>query len=475
MSASTHPDPEHYDWQISESLPSHPEPYKIKMTEPIHLPDRAERERILLEAGLNIFNVPADHVFIDLLTDSGTGAMSEHQWASMMEGDESYAGSTSFQRLHAAVQDIMGFEYVLPTHQGRAAENVLHSVLVKDGDVIPGNSHFDTTKAHIEFRHAHAIDCTIDACFVPENNEPFKGNVDLAKLTEVVNQVGVEKIPFVLITVTNNSGGGQPVSLANVKEVAAFCKKRKLRLIIDAARFAENAWFIQQREPGQGERSVRDIAREVFSYADAATMSAKKDAIVNMGGLLVMRDEELYNQCGSFNILFEGYLTYGGLSGRDMEALATGLYEGTDEDYLAARIGQVKRFGDSLTEAGIPIVRPPGGHAIYVDAKKFLPHLDQEQFPAQALVCELYLEGGIRGVEIGTVLADRDPDTGKNRPPKLELMRMTIPRRVYTENHLNYVRDILVKLWNRRDTIRGLKFTNEPPILRHFRARFEWE
>jgi tryptophanase len=474
MTASNHSDSQH-DWQISDSLPSHPEPFKIKMTEPIHLPDRAERERILLEAGMNVFNIPSDHVFIDLLTDSGTGAMSEHQWASMMEGDESYAGSTSFHRLRAAEQDIMGFEYILPTHQGRAAENVLHSVLVHDGDIIPGNSHFDTTKAHIEFRGAHALDCTVDDCFIPDVEKPFKGNVDLDKLAAAVDEIGTEKIPFVLITVTNNSGGGQPVSLANVKAVAAFCKERKLRLVIDAARFAENAWFIQQRELGQGERTVREIAKEVFSYADAATFSAKKDAIVNMGGLLCMRDEELYNQCSSFNILFEGYITYGGLSGRDMEALATGLYEGTDGDYLAARIGQVKRFGDSLTAAGIPIVRPPGGHAIYVDAKGFLPHLDQEQFPAQALVCELYLEGGIRGVEIGTVLADRDPDNGKNRPPKLELMRMTIPRRVYTENHLNYVRDILVKLWERRDSIRGLKFTYEPPILRHFRARFEWE
>ncbi|MCB2211915.1 tryptophanase [bacterium] len=469
------PSDQPHDWQNTSSLPSHPEPYKIKMVEPIHLPDRAERELILQEAGLNVFNVPADRVFIDLLTDSGTGAMSEHQWASLMEGDESYAGSTSFHRLKASVQEIMGFEYMLPTHQGRAAENVLHSVLVHDGDIIPGNSHFDTTKAHIEFRHAHAVDCTVDECFVPDVEIPFKGNVDLDKLREVVDQTGVEKIPFVLITVTNNSGGGQPVSLQNVRDVHAFCQERGLRLVIDAARFAENAWFIQQREPGQGDRTVREIAKEMFSYADAATMSAKKDAIVNMGGLLCMRSEELYTQCSSFNILFEGYLTYGGLSGRDMEALATGLYEGTEEDYLAARIGQVKRFGDSLTEAGIPIVRPPGGHAIYVDAKSFLPHLDQEQFPAQALVCELYLEGGIRGVEIGTVLADRDPDTGKNRPPKLELMRMTIPRRVYTDNHLQYVRDVLVTLRDRRESIRGLKFTYEPPILRHFRARFEWE
>jgi len=451
-----------------------PEPFKIKMVEPIRLLPREERERILAEAGMNVFNIPAEAVFIDLLTDSGTGAMSEGQWSSMMQGDESYAGSPSFMRLKQAVREITGFDYVLPTHQGRAAENVLHSAMIKPGDVVPGNSHFDTTKGHIEFRHAHAVDCTVDVCFEPEHEAPFKGNVDLAKLEKVVNEVGAEKIPFVLITITNNSGGGQPVSLQNIKDVSAFCKAKGLKLFIDAARFAENAWFIKQREEGQGDRSIREIVRESFSYADGATMSAKKDAIVNMGGLLMLRDKELYEACAQFNILFEGYLTYGGLSGRDMEALATGLYEGTEEDYLTARIGQVKRLGDSLIEAGVPILRPTGGHAVYLDAKRFLPGMDQEHFPAQAIVCELYLEGGVRGVEIGTVLADRDPDTGKNRPPKLELVRLTIPRRVYTDNHMMYVSDVIARLYERRETIRGLRFTYEPKLLRHFTARFEW-
>ncbi|MBS1262633.1 MAG: Tyrosine phenol-lyase [Calditrichaeota bacterium] len=463
------------DWPGPANLPHNPEPYKIKMVEPIRLPSREERERVLAEAGFNVFNIPADKVFIDLLTDSGTGAMSEQQWARMMEGDESYAGSTSFHRLRRAVEQITGFPFMLPTHQGRAAENVLHSVLVGEGDVVPGNSHFDTTKAHIEYRSACAIDCTVDECFEPSVEAPFKGDVDLDKLAAVVDEHGRERIPFVLITVTNNTGGGQPVSLENVRDVAAFCRARGLKLFLDAARFAENAWFIQQRERGEAGRSVREIAREMFELADGATMSAKKDAIVNMGGLLMLRDEDLFHKCSSFNILFEGYLTYGGLSGRDMEAVAEGLYEGTGEDYLAARIGQVRRFGDSLTDAGIPIVRPPGGHAIYVDAKSFLPGMNQERFPAQAIVCELYLEGAIRGVEIGTVLADRDPETGNNRPPKLELVRLTIPRRVYTDNQLAYVKQVLVNLHSRSDMIRGLRFTYEPAILRHFHARFEWE
>ncbi|MBD3166346.1 tryptophanase [bacterium] len=453
---------------------ANPEPYRIKMVEPIYLIPREDRELALLEAGLNVFNLHAEKVFIDLLTDSGTGAMSEGQWSAMFQGDESYAGSPSYHRLREAVRDVMGFPFVLPTHQGRAAENVLHSAMIKPGDVIPGNSHFDTTKAHIEYRKAHAIDCTIDECFEPEIEHPFKGNVDLEKLDRSVEEHGVDKIPFVLITVTNNSGGGQPVSLENINAVADYCESKGLRLMIDCARFAENAWFIKHREEAHRHRPIEDIIHDIFRRATGCTMSAKKDAIVNIGGFIALRDEEIYEQCCTYNILFEGYLTYGGMSGRDMEALAVGLQEGTNESYLAARIGQVRRFGDALTDAGIPIVRPPGGHAIYLDAKKFLPHIDQEQFPAQALVCELYLEAGVRAVEIGTVLADRDPDNGNNRPPKLELMRLTIPRRVYTDNHFAYVRDALVNLYERRDKIRGLKFTYEPPILRHFRARFDW-
>ncbi len=455
--------------------PHHPEPFKIKMVEPIRLISPTERKKALLEAGYNVFNIPAEFVFIDLLTDSGTGAMSEGQWSSMMLGDESYAGSPSFLRFKRSVTEITGFPYVLPTHQGRAAENVLHSALIKDGDVIPGNSHFDTTKAHIEYRKARAIDCTVDEGFDPAIELPFKGNVDLKKLDKVIHDVGREKIPFVLITVTNNSGGGQPVSLENINAVADLCEANGLRLFIDAARFAENAWFIKERESGQQDREIKDIVHDMFRRATGMTMSAKKDAIVNIGGFIGLRDESIFETCCQYNILFEGFLSYGGMSGRDMEALATGLEEGVDHDYLTSRINQVKMLGDALHEAGIPTMRPPGGHAIYVDAKRFLPHLDQEEFPAQALVCELYLEAGVRGVEIGTVLADRDPVTKKNRPPKLELMRLTIPRRVYTDNHLLYVKDALVKIYERRESIRGLRFTYEPELLRHFRARFEWK
>ena len=444
------------------------------MTEPILLLPRDQREQALQEAGYNVFNLPAEKVFIDLLTDSGTGAMSEGQWSSMMLGDESYAGSPSFLRLQETVRKVMGFEFVLPTHQGRAAENVLHSALVHKGDVIPGNSHFDTTKAHIEFRHAIAVDCTVDACFVPEQEEPFKGNVDLDKLKKVVDETGTDKIPFVLITVTNNSGGGQPVSLENINAVAEFCHSRKLKLYIDAARFAENAWFIKHREKGQGHRTIQEIAHDIFAHADGATMSAKKDAIVNMGGILALRDRETYDLCANFNVLYEGYLTYGGLSGRDMEAVATGLQEGLEEDYLTSRIEQVARLVDGLHEDGVPVVRPAGGHAAYLDAKRFVPHFEAEKLHAQALVCELYLEGGVRGVEIGTVLADRDPGTRENRPPKLEMVRLAVPRRVYTDNHMNYVRDVIRRVHQRRDSIRGLKFTWEPELLRHFRARFDW-
>ncbi|MFH0883641.1 MAG: tryptophanase [bacterium] len=457
-----------------QRLPFNPEPYKIKMTEPIHLLPREHREQALQDAGLNVFNLPAEKVFIDLLTDSGTGAMSEGQWSALMLGDESYAGSPSFFRLQETVRRVMGFEYVLPTHQGRAAENVLHSALIKEGDVIPGNSHFDTTKAHIEYRKAFAVDCTVDACFVPGDESLFKGNIDLAKLEGVVKEAGAGKIPFVLITVTNNSGGGQPVSLENINEVAAFCHSRKLKLYIDAARFAENSWFIKHREKGQENRSIEEIALDIFAHADGATMSAKKDANVNIGGILALRDEETYDLCANFNVLFEGFLTYGGLSGRDMEALAVGLVEGLDEEYLTARIGQVERLVNGLHEDGIPVVHPPGGHAAYLDVKQFVPHFDAEKLHAQALVCELYLEGGVRAVEIGTVLADRDPVTRQNRPPRLEMVRLAIPRRVYTENHLLYVRDVVQRVYERRSQLRGLCFTWEPALLRHFRARFTW-
>lgn len=457
-----------------QTLPFNPEPFKIKMVEPIRFLPRQDREKALQDAGLNVFNLPSEKVFIDLLTDSGTGAMSEGQWSALMLGDEAYAGSRSFRRLKDAVAKVMGFDYVLPTHQGRAAENVLHSALVREGDVVPGNSHFDTTKAHIEHRKAIAVDCTVESCFNPEDESPFKGNVDLEKLERVVDEVGTKKIPFVLITVTNNSGGGQPVSLANINEVAAFCHARGLRLFLDAARFAENAWFIKHREQGQENRTVAEIAQDIFAQADGATMSAKKDAIVNIGGLLALRDRETYDLCANYVVLFEGFLTYGGMSGRDMEALAAGLLEGIGEDYLTARISQVQRLVDGLHEDGIPVIRPAGGHAAYLDVKRFVPHFDPEKLHSQSLVCELYLEGGVRAVEIGTVLADRNPETRKNRPPRLEMVRLAIPRRVYTENHLLYVRDVVRRVYQRRSELKALRFTYEPELLRHFRARFEW-
>lgn len=451
-----------------------PEPFKIKMVEPIRLLPKEERERKIVETGYNLFSLRSEDVFIDLLSDSGTGSMSSKQWSSIMLGDESYAGASSFYKLEKSVQEILGFPYVLPTHQGRAAENVLHSVLVKEGDIIPGNAHFDTTKAHIEFRKAIALDCTIEEAFHPTLFHPFKGNVDTEKLRKVLEQYAPkQKIPFVLITVTCNSAGGQPVSMENVRTVKEICKAYQVPLFIDAARFAENAKFIQLREEGYQNKSVREIVKEMFQYADGCTMSAKKDPLVNIGGFIAFRDQELYRKCSVFGILFEGFLTYGGMSGRDMEALATGLEEGIDDDYLEYRLAQTKYLGEKLLENHIPIIQPIGGHAVYVDALALLPHIEREHLPAQSLAVELYIESGVRSVEIGTVLADRDPITRQNRYPRLELVRLSIPRRVYTNNHLDWVVEGFKKVVEKKDTIRGLRFTYEPPILRHFTARFE--
>ncbi len=451
-----------------------PEPYRIKMIEPIRLLPRDEREQKIKETGYNLFGLHSEDVFIDMLSDSGTGAMSNAQWAALMMGDESYAGARSFYNFQKAVQDIMGFPFVLPTHQGRAAENVLHSVLVHEGEVIPGNSHFDTTKGHIEYRKAHAIDCTDDNAFDPELIHPFKGNVCLKKLESVLQEYAPKKlIPFVLLTVTCNSTGGQPVSMENARAVKALCDKYDVKLFIDAARYAENCKFIQQRENGYSQKSVKEIALELFSMADGCTMSSKKDALVNIGGFIACRDEELYRQCSIFGILFEGFVTYGGQSGRDLEALAVGLREGVEEDYLEFRLAQVKYFGDLLLERGIPIVQPAGGHAIYVDALKLLPNIPREAFPAQVLGVEAYIEAGVRGVEIGTVLADRDPVTRENRYPKLELLRLCVPRRAYTNSHLEFVADGMKKLKDRAHKIKGLRITYEPPILRHFTTKFE--
>jgi len=450
------------------------ESYKIKMVEPVRRTTREERLRWIEEAQYNLFKLKSDYVFIDLLTDSGTGAMSDKQWSEMMLGDESYAGARSYTKLKDTIEEILGFPYFLPTHQGRAAENVLFSTLVKEGHIIPGNSHFDTTKGHIEFRKATAIDCTIDEAFDTTMNHPFKGNVDLEKLEKVYKEYGNERIPFTVVTVTCNSSGGQPVSMANLKAVYELSQKYGIAVLFDSARFAENAYFIKIREEGYGEKSIKEIVREMYQYADMMTMSSKKDAIVNMGGFIGLKDQELYRQACTFNIMFEGYVTYGGMSGRDMNALAQGLREGTEFDYLETRIKQVQYLGEKLREYGIPVQYPIGGHAVFVDAKKFLPHVPKEQCQAQTLGVELYIEGGIRGVEIGTLLADRDPVTRENRYPELELLRLAIPRRVYTNNHMDYIAAALKNVWDRRESITsGYNITWEAPIMRHFTVELE--
>ena len=450
------------------------ESYRIKMVEPLRRSTRAEREKWIAEAHYNLFGLRSEQVFIDLLTDSGTGAMSDRQWSAIMLGDESYAGAKSYYNMKQAIKDILGFDYFLPTHQGRAAENVLYSTIIKEDDVLPGNSHFDTTKGHIEYRRAHAIDCTIDEAKDTQLEIPFKGNLDPAKLEEVLKTYPKERIPAVVLTVTNNTAGGQPVSMANIREVSALCRKYGVLLQIDSARFAENAYFIKKREEGYADKSIKEIVREMFSYADIMTMSSKKDAIVNMGGFVAFRDEALWRRCQMFCIMNEGYITYGGMSGRDMNALAVGLDEGTEFDYLETRIGQVEYLGRKLDEYGIPYQRPAGGHAIFVDARKVLPNVPKEEFTAQTLGVELYLEAGIRGVEIGAILADRDPITRENRYPELELLRLAIPRRVYTNNHMDVIAAALKNVYDRRDQItRGYVITREQPIMRHFTVELD--
>lgn len=445
------------------------ESYKIKMVETIKRSTREEREKWIKEAKYNLFNLRSEQVFIDLLTDSGTGAMSDKQWGAIMLGDESYAGASSYYNLKNQIKELLGFEYFLPTHQGRAAENVLFSALVKEGDIIPGNSHFDTTKGHIEFRKAKAVDCTIDEAFDTEIDHPFKGNVDIEKLENTLKKYPVEKIPFIILTVTCNSSGGQPVSIENMKAVRKVADKYGIPVIYDSARFAENAYFIKIREKGYENKSIKEIVHKMFTYADGMTMSSKKDAIVNIGGFIALRSEELFKKATVFNIMFEGYITYGGMAGRDMNALAQGLDEGTEFDYLETRIKQVEYLGKRLTDFGIPVQKPYGGHAIFVDAKKFLPNLPKEQFIAQTLGVELYLEAGIRGVEIGTLLADRDPETHEERYPALELLRLAIPRRVYTNNHMDVIAVALKNVFDRRDKItKGFQILSEAPIMRHF-------
>lgn len=451
-----------------------PEPFRIKMVEPIRLIDRDAREDAMKLAGYNLFSLQAQDVFIDLLTDSGTGAMSQGQWAAMMEGDESYAGARSFQRLTLVMDEIFGFRHFVPTHQGRAAENILSALLVKEGQYVPSNMHFDTTFANILARGGRPVNLVIQEASDPGNQHPFKGNMDIPKLVAFIEQTGVENIPLGLITITNNAGGGQPVSLENLRQVAAVYHQYGIPFFIDACRFAENAYFIKMREPGYQDKSTLEIAREIFALADGATMSAKKDAIVNIGGFLAMNDEQFYQQACNELILREGFPTYGGLAGRDLDAMAVGLREGLDEQYLAYRLGQTAYLANRLLEEGIPIVEPPGGHAVYLDAGRFLPHIPQEQFPAQALSVELYLQGGIRSVEIGSVMfAYPDPTSGKIIHPNLELVRLALPRRVYTQSHLDYVVETLVKINKHRNQVRGYRFTYAPTLLRHFTARFK--
>ncbi len=450
------------------------EPFKIKMIESIRQSTLSERREWISKASWNLFNLRSEQVFIDLLTDSGTGAMSDRQWGALMTGDESYAGASSYYRLKDTIREITGFEYFLPTHQGRAAENVLFSVLVKEGDIIPGNAHFDTTKGHIEFRKATAVDCTVDTARDINVVEPFKGNVDPGKLEQVLKVTPRDKLGCIVMTVTNNTAGGQPVSMANLREVRQLADKYGVPVIIDSARFAENAYFIKTREEGYADRSIREIAREMFSYADGMTMSSKKDAIVNIGGFIGFRDRELFRRASTFNIMFEGFITYGGMAGRDMNALAQGLMEGTEFDYLESRIRQVARLGEQISAAGIPVQVPYGGHAIFIDAGKFLSKVPADEFPAQRLAVEIYLEGGIRGAEIGTLMADRDPVTRLNRHPGLELVRLAIPRRVYSDNHMDYVAAAVRNVWERRDKItRGLAIRWEAPIMRHFTVELD--
>lgn len=450
------------------------ESYRIKMVEPIRKSTREEREQWIKEAHYNLFLLKSDYVFIDLLTDSGTGAMSDRQWSAMMLGDESYAGARSYYNMKNAIHDILGFDYFLPTHQGRAAENVLFSTIVKEGDVLPGNSHFDTTKGHIEYRRAFAPDCTIDEAADTQIELPFKGNMDLNKLEKILKETPKEKIPCVVLTITNNTAGGQPVSMKNIREVSELTHRYGIRLLIDSARFAENAYFIKTREAGYENKSIKEIVKEIYSYADMMTMSSKKDAIVNMGGFVAFKDEELFKRCQMFCIMNEGFITYGGMSGRDMNALAQGLDEGTDFDTLETRIKQVEYLGKKLDEYGIPYQRPAGGHAIFLDAKKILTNVPKEEFIAQTLGVELYLEAGIRGVEIGSILADRDPVTKENRYPRLELLRLAIPRRTYTNNHMDVIAAAVKNVYDLRESItRGYVITYENPIMRHFTVELE--
>jgi len=448
------------------------EPFRIKVVEQIKMTSREEREEVLRKAFYNVFLVRSENVTIDLLTDSGTGAMSARQWAAIMEGDESYAGSPSFYHLEETVRDIMGFKNVIPTHQGRAAERILFSVVGGKGKYIPNNTHFDTTRANIEFSGAVAADLVIEEGKIPSVDHPFKGNMDTAKLRNFIAEKGVENIPLIMMTVTNNSGGGQPVSMANIQETAAIAHEHGIPFYLDACRFAENAYFIKTREEGYGDKDLRTIAQEMFSYADGCTMSAKKDGLVNIGGFLAINDDDLAMQCRNLLILTEGFPTYGGLAGRDLEAISVGLNEVLEEDYMTYRIRAVAYFGEKIAKLGVPIIQPVGGHAVYIDAKGMLPHIPQEELPALSLTNALYIEGGVRAVEIGTLMFGKE-ENGQTILPSLELVRLAFPRRVYTQSHVDYLVEVVELVWNRRKELAGYRITKQAPFLRHFTAQLE--
>lgn len=448
------------------------EPYKIKMVEPIAVTTREQREEAIKRAGYNTFLLSTEDVYIDLLTDSGTNAMSDNQWAGLMLGDEAYSGSRNFKHLQEAVRELYGFKHVVPTHQGRGAENILSQIMIKPGDVVPGNMYFTTTRAHQELNGASFRDIIIDEAHDSQNEHPFKGNVDLDKLQALIDEVGPERIPYICLAVTVNLAGGQPVSMANMRAVYELAQKYSIKVMMDATRCVENACFIKQREPGYEHKTIKEIVKEMFSYSDGCTMSGKKDGIVNIGGFLALNDDELYQKATSLVVVYEGMPSYGGMTGRDMEALARGLYESVDYNFIAHRLDQVKYLGDKLIAAGIPVVRPIGGHAVFLDAREFYPHIPQDEFPAQMLAAQLYLESGVRSMERGIVSAGRDKD-GNHHYPKLELVRLTIPRRVYTYAHLDVVADAVIELYKKREGVKGLRFVYEPPVLRFFTARFE--
>jgi len=453
--------------------PSWAEPYKIKSVELIRMTTREEREQAIREAGYNTFLIRSRDVYIALLTDSGTGAMSDRQWAGLMLGDEAYSGSRNFYNLQDAVREYYGYKYLVPTHQGRGAENLLSQIMIKEGDFIPGNMYFTTTRLHQELAGGTFVDVIIDEAHDPESRHPFKGNVDIEKLDRLVQEVGVEHVPYISLEGNVNMAGGQPFSMANLNELHNYCRKHDIPIMLDATRTIENAWFIKEREEGYADKSVRAILREICDLTDGATMSAKKDLLVNIGGFFACNDEEVYRKAQNMVVVYEGLHTYGGMAGRDMEAMALGIKEAVMEEHQASRIGQVRYLGDMLRDAGVPIVNPIGSHAIFIDARKFLPHIDQDDYPAQSLAAALYLEAGIRTMERGNVSAGRNPETGKNRRPALELVRLTLPRRVYTQAHMDVVAESVVRVYENRDSIKGLKMVYEPEYLRFFQARFE--